>query len=501
MKPALRARWRLAPPAAKRAARVLAVSLLVVLLIGLLLRGAIGEWLWPAQRAQQLQVQAQAALDAGRLSAADGSGARELFEAALALQPDQVEARAGLGRVAGAALAQAQAHADAGRIAHARIALRLANELQAPRVRLDAMERRLTDLEADGDRIARFLERADAARQAGHLDGSDDAALSLYQRVVQLQPRHQAALEGREDALADLLAPAPAALQAGDIVSVADLIRRAEHFDPGHAALPPLRAELGRAVESERRRIDTLLHKDDLAAAASICLMLHAAGRASETDACATVLPGRLLQRAGERAADFDFASAGASIEQARGLGADPAALAATQVRLQRAIREAGRLARTASTPRTRERVSWLLAQAEQAGQRGNWLAPPGESAWDHLRQARALAPGDPRVMAAVQAMLPAARRCNAEGLRDNHLGRAQACLEVWQQLAPADAAIMIARRRLGERWLAMGAQRLADGDVDGARAALLRARGLQPGLAGVEELAGRIQRASVGMD
>lgn len=499
MSRSLRSRWQAAPPAMRRASRVLAAALLLALLAGMLFRGAIGEWLWPAQRAQELRMQAEAALDAGRLSAADGSGARELFEAALALQPDQVEARAGLGRVAVTALAQARAHADAGRIARARIALRLAHDLQAPRASLEAMQHRLTDLESDGDRIARLLARADAALRAGRLDGSDDAALPLYQRVVQLQPRNQAALEGREDALSDLLAPASAALQAGDIVGAADLIRRAEHFDAGHAALPVLRAGLGRAVERQAASIDALLQRDQLAAAAAICMTLQGAGRATET--CATVLPRRLLHRAGDQATDFDLAGARASIGKARDLGADPSDIAVAEARLQRASRDARRVAGSAPAPGTRRRVTRLLAQAEQAGQRGDWLAPPGESAWDHLRQARALAPDDPRVVEALGAMLPAARRCNADGLRDNNLGRAQACLEAWQQLAPADKAIALARSRLAERWLAVGAQRLADGDIGGARAALLRARGLQPSMAGIGELAGRIERASVGAD
>ena len=497
----LRSRWQAAPPAMRRASRVLAAALLLALLVGMLFRGAIGEWLWPAQHAQELRMRAEAALDAGRLSAADGSGARELFEAALALQPDQVEARAGLARVAVAALAQARAHADAGRIARARIALRLAHDLQAPRASLETMEHRLTDLEGDGDRIARLLSRADAALRAGQLDGSDDAALPLYQRVVQLQPRNQAALEGREDALADLLAPASAALEGGDIVGAANLIRRAEHFDAGHAALPGLRAKLGRAVERQAGRIDALLRRDQLAAAAAICMTLQGAARAAEAGACTTLLPRRLLHRAGEQAADFDLAGARASMENARDLGADPGDIAAAEARLQRASRDARRVTGGAQAPGTRQRVTRLLAQAEQAGQRGDWLAPPGESAWDHLRQARALAPGDPRVVAALGAMLPAARRCNADGLRDNNLGRAQACLEAWQQLAPGDAALALARSRLGERWLAFGAQRLADGDIRGARAALARARGLQPSMAGVEELAGRIERASVGAD
>ena len=44
-----------------------------------------------------------------------------------------------------------------------------------------------------------------------------------------------------------------------------------------------------------------------------------------------------------------------------------------------------------------------------------------------------------------------------------------------------------------------MGSQRLADGDIGGARAALQRAHSLQPDLAGGADLAERIERASIG--
>ena len=501
MRARLRQRWDAASPRVRRGIQVATALLLAAVVAGLVLRGVIGEQLWPSQRAQELRMQAEAALDAGRLSAADGSGARELFEAALALQPDQVEARAGLGRVAVAALAQARLHADDGRIAHARIALRLAQDLQAPRADLEEAARRLGAIEADNGRIALLLERADAALEAGRLDGADDAALPLFQRVVLLQPRNEAALEGREDALADLLAPVPAALERGDIAGAADLIRRAERFDTGHAALPPLRAELGRAIERENRRIDRLIGSDALAAAASACLALRTAAAGDIAGACTSVLPARLLQGARLRAADFDFSRALAQLEQARALGADAAAVAAAEARLQQAIRESGRLAAPAASARTARRVGELLAQAELAGQRGQWLAPPGDSAWDRLRQARALAPDDPRVVAALRALLPNARRCTHEGLRDNNLGRAQACLEAWQQLAPGEAGVGAARQRLAERWLAVGTQRLADGDIEGARAALARARGLQPTVAGGAELADRLQRAGAGRD
>ena len=127
---------------------------------------------------------------------------------------------------------------------------------------------------------------------------------------------------------------------------------------------------------------------------------------------------------------------------------------------------------------------------------RGHWLSPPGESAWDHLREARALAPADPNVAEALKSMVPAARRCNADALRDNNLGRAQVCLDAWQQLAPGDAGVRAARLRMAERWVAIGGERLGAGDIAGARAALSRAQVLQPDLPAAADLAGRLERA-----
>src|SRR5690606_19565370 len=86
----------------------------------------------PPPSAQALRAQAGLALEQGRLTAADGTGARELYEAALAMDPDRDEARAGLARVAGAALAQARAATGQGRFADAHASLRLARALSVP---------------------------------------------------------------------------------------------------------------------------------------------------------------------------------------------------------------------------------------------------------------------------------------------------------------------------------------------------------------------------------
>ena len=126
---------------------------------------------------------------------------------------------------------------------------------------------------------------------------------------------------------------------------------------------------------------------------------------------------------------------------------------------------------------------------------------PPRESPWETQREARALAPADPAVQRALQAMLPAARDCNATALRDNDLGLAQVCLEAWRQLAPGDAASSSAQRRLAERWLAIADERLGAGEVGAASRALARARTLDAAVPGLQALQQRLERAGSNAD
>ncbi|RZA15335.1 MAG: hypothetical protein EOP93_17075, partial [Lysobacteraceae bacterium] len=232
---ALRKRWRGLPRGGRAAILAVGWTLLLALLAAVFFRERLGRWLWPDPQVEALRVRADVALRAGRLSAADGGGARELYEAALALDPDQLEARDGLARVALAALAQARAHAAAGREAQARIALRLARELHAPRHELDEVERLLRARGTDDAEIGALLEQAALAHAAGRLDGAPDAALPIYQRVLALQPGNPRAAEGREDAITDLLLPAREALQRGDLAMASALVQRAQEFDAGNS--------------------------------------------------------------------------------------------------------------------------------------------------------------------------------------------------------------------------------------------------------------------------
>lgn len=355
----------------------LGVALALVLLAVVAWRGPLAEYLWPQARAEVLRARAAQALAQGRLSASDGSGARELYEAALAMDPDRDDALLGLARVADAALVRSRAAIGQERFADAGRDLALARALDAPRARVDPVATLLREREAARAGIGQLLARATAARAAHRLDGSEDAALPLYQRVLSLRPRMLEALEGREDALADLLQSAQAALTRGDLATASGIVAAARGYDAGHAGLPGIEAALAGARENARAQ--------------------------------------------------------------------------AQHQRRAASLRHPG--------------------------------SPSRQRAQPALLQLDAVAVAD-------------ARRCYQDRLRRNDLGRARDCLDRWQSLAADDAGLSPARRRLAERWLAHGEERLGAGEVQRAAAALVAARRIDPATPGLDAFAERLRAA-----
>ena len=214
---------------------------------------------------QQLLDEAELALREGRLSAADGTGARQRFEAAQALDADRGEASAGLMRVAAAALMQARSHSLADRFDEARAALALARELQVPRAQADAVGNELRLREAEHAGVDVLLRQASAALATAQ----PEAALPLYSKVLALLPNNTLALEGREDALSEWLQQARVALAKGDLAASAALIAQVREYDGGHVDLPAAQAELARAAEVRRALADADLRRERLDEAAA----------------------------------------------------------------------------------------------------------------------------------------------------------------------------------------------------------------------------------------
>lgn len=476
------------------------VSVAVVVVLGLVvvLRQPLADRIWPQARVHTLSEQAAHALAIGRLTAADGTGARELYEAALAIDPDDSQARAGLGLVAQVALAQARNATAVDDYARAHQALALARTLSIPRAQADVVEAGLRQREVRHAGIGGLLAQANAARLAHRLEGAPDAALPLYARVLALQPDRVEALEGRDDSLSDLLQRARVALQRDNLPEAARLVAVARQFDPGHSDLPDAEARLSTDIERLRDAAEQDLRRARLDRAAEGFQSLL---RIDPQDAAARHGMERVADawagRSERLAADFRFEEAEVALDRARETAPDSPGVRNAVRAIAHARQSKNRLAATGSPAARNRRVRALLAEAAAAQARGDLLTPPGDSVFDKLRAARAIDPDNAAVRRASEQLLPTARECFERGLRANDLGRARVCLDARAVLEGEGAPIAQARRRLAQRWLSVGEERLRAGSLSDAQHALDSARAVDPGTPGIRDFAARLAIAS----
>jgi hypothetical protein len=473
----------------KRGWLLAGAGLLLVLVLG---RDWLSERLVPDPRLNRQLEQAQAALAAGRLTSS-----RELFESVLAADPDQIAARQGLIAVRDAAVADAQRALDLRQTAHARARLGLAEALAAPSVQLQTLRSRLRDQEEAAGSAPRLLAEATAPGV------EEAAALALLARAVRVEPDNPAVLAARGDLLSRRLRRAEAALARDELATAQALVDGVVAVDPAHVDLPPVQARLGEVLarrqaaqsrELAQAQADERRGRVDRAAARYLALR-DGGGDAAAAQAGLDRLATRMAADAQRQAADFRFRAAEASLDKARRWSPSLDAVSVAEQRV-RASRLADRRLRRPPTRAERRQVAGLLAQSAEAMDRGEYLAPPGASAWDKLRAATAIAPAAPEVAAARRALGQRSTGCFEEALAGNQLRRAQECLEASQSVDPGREGLAEDRRRLAERWIGRAEERLGASDFEASEAALGAARRWQPGHARLGDLGERLRRA-----
>ena len=127
---------------------------------------------------------------------------------------------------------------------------------------------------------------------------------------------------------------------------------------------------------------------------------------------------------------------------------------------------------------------------------RGDLIDPPGDSAWDQLRSAAAIAPDDAGVLSALAEYDRRAQACFEDELAGNRLSRAQACLDARAVRDRGGDGLAPERRRLADRWLAFAEERLGANELALARRALESAQALDPTHPGLAVIAERLRRA-----
>ncbi|HEY8586289.1 MAG TPA: hypothetical protein VIL60_06105 [Rhodanobacter sp.] len=486
-----------------------AVLLLVVAVVGGLwlnqnrLRGLV-----PRTDFNTVLVQAQQALQDGRLDGQDGSSARELFQAASALEPDNDSARDGLRQVGQALLARADAALQAGQLNQASQQAAVARELLGGGSDLDRLDRAIGAARARQVQTVDLVDRAKQAFAAGKLDGAEGAG-ALYQRVLRADPDNAVAAHGVDQVGYALAVQARQALDAGDSATADARIEQLAALQPNSGALPALRA-----LQAQRRKQDTSALDAALKAGQEALRAGRIDGSGDDTalayfqnalkldpdNAQARAGLGRVAQAITVRASAAldagDTVQAAKLLDQAEQLAPKSADLAAARARLDQRAAPTPEVAPAAMavSPQQSAAVAQLVRRAQIATSNGNIMMPPGDSAYDLYRSALAIDGNNEAARDGLHALPSQVEGLFNQALATGNLSRAGDMLANLAELAPGDAAQGARSNRLASAWLDQAEQQLGRGDRIGASQSLQRARKLAPSNPRVLDLDARLR-------
>jgi len=529
---------RVAPPASRSPSpepprrRGWLVPLALLLLVGAItvlwlnqdsLRGLV-----PRTSFNDVLSRATAALDAGHLDGTDGTSARELFQAARALEPDNDRALAGLRSVGQAELAQAQKQLAAGQLDEATRSAAAARELLGGGDEVDQLDRRIAQARANGVHADDLVDRARQAFAAGKLDG-DDGAAALFAKVLAADPGNAVAAHGLDQVGGAYAEQARKALDAGDAVTAASTIDKLASLLPRYGDLPSLRAQQAQVQRAHDDAVNQAVSQgmDALRAGringsgddTALALFQKALALDPQNPDARAGL-GKVVQaltvQANALIDSGDMDQARSLLDQADALAPKSADLAAARARLRQdgkpvAAPSAGTAdavsgASDAATPKQdasllpamlspeqQAKVADLVSQAKAAAQRGDIMLPPGASAYDLYRGALAIDGNNTAARDGLQNLPAVVVQLFNRALEDGRLATAGDMLGNLGDLAPGDPSQDQLRNRLATAWLDRAEQQLDTGDRQGAAQSLDRVRKLAPQHPRLPELTARL--------
>ena len=484
-------------------------------------RGFLSSNLLPRTELNDVLGRAQQALAAGKLDGNDGTSARELFQAAVALEPDNDIAHNGLHQVGMAELSQADAALQAGQLDVAAQKAAVARELLGGGSDVDRLDHMIAAKRASEVQVSTLVDQAQQAFAAGQY-GGDHGAGALYRQVLTADPGNAVAQHGLDQVGDALATQAQKAIDANDGAGADAVIEQLVALQPNNAALPGLRAARAQATQQDNAAVDVDLQQGDEALRAgritgpgddTALAHYKAALALSPDNPQAQAGLGKVAQALTVQASAAmdagDAAQANKLLDSAAALAPKSADIAAARARLQgaqphpataapangdQAIAPA---APAALTPQQSAQIARLLQQAQAATQRGDIMMPPGNCAYDLYRSALAIDGDSAAAQQGLQALPGAVQQLFNRSLASGDLVRAGQMLDNLADLAPGDASQAPLGQRLANAWLDQADQQLASGNRLGAMQSLQQARKLAPSLPRVLDLAARLQAGS----
>jgi cellulose synthase operon protein C len=480
----------------------------------------------PRTELNDVLTRAEIALRDGHFDGTDGTSARELFQAARALEPDNDRAREGLHQVGMAELSQADAAYQAGRLDEAQRELGVARELLGGGSDVDRLDRLIAQARGKTEPADGLIERAQQALAAGKLAGADGAG-ALYQRVLAADPDNAVARHGLDQVGAGLAIEARAALARDDPNTAATIVDQLAALLPGYGELPALQAALAQARQRDDGALRTAIAQGqqalregriagdgDTTALAHFKAALALDPSSAEARAGLGQVAQALVVQANAALDANDTAQATTLLDQAEALAPKSADLAAARARLASAgtapkpavasaAAGAPAVPSTAAEPPAPapvlsaaqiEQVAELVHRAREAATRGQIMLPPGDSAYDLYRNALAIDGTNQAALQGLQDLPGLVVQQFNQALSAGKLDQADELLGALGDLAPGDTTAGVLRGRLVEAWLDQAEAQLDRGDRANAAQSLDRARQLAPYQPRVRELALRLQ-------
>ncbi|MBD8878960.1 hypothetical protein IHE49_00540 [Rhodanobacter sp. 7MK24] len=486
-------------------------------------RSYLSNSLLPRTELNDVLGRAQQALAAGHLDGQDGTSARELFQAAVALEPDNDIARDGLHQVGMAELSQADAALQAGQFDVAAQKAAVARELLGGGSDVDHLDQMIASKRASQVQVATLVDQAQQAFAAGQY-GGDHGAGALYRQMLAADPGNAVARHGLDQVGDALAAQAQKAIDANDGPGADAAIEQLAALQPNNAALPGLRAARAQAGQQDSAALaadlqqgDDALRNGRIAGDGDDTALAHykAALALDANNAQAQAGLGKVAQALTVQASAAmdagDAAQAGKLLDNAAALAPKSADIAAARARLQGMQTQPSTAAKApanedqdvvpaaapAPTPQQSAQIARLLLQAQAATQRGDIMMPPGNCAYDLYRSALAIDGNNAAAQQGLQALPGAVQQLFNRALAAGDLVRAGQMLDNLADVSPGDASQGTLRQRLASAWLDQADRQLAGGDRIGAMQALQQARKLAPDLPRTRDLAARLQSGS----
>lgn len=469
---------------------------------------------------------AQQALAAGHLDGDDGTSARELFQAAMALEPDNDAARNGLRQVGTAELAQADAAVQAGKLDVATQKAAIARELLGGGSDVDRLDQMIAAQRNSEVRLSTLVQQAQQAVAAGQYGGPEGAG-ALYRRALDAAPGNAVASHGLNQVADALARQAQQALAAGDTAAADAAIEQISSLQPNNAALPGLRAARAQAGQHDNAALDAMLQQGDAAlragridgpgtdtALAHYQAALALAPDNPQAEAGLGKVAQALTVQANAAMDAGDYGQAATLLKRAAPLAPKSAELAEARARLQGhqqghaspAPQTGAQGLATAATdnaddtvqpplsPEQSAKLAGLLQRAQAAIARGDIMMPPGNCAYDLYRNALAIDGNNVAARQGLQNLPQTVRQRFEQDMARGNLADADAMLANLHDLAPGDPGLGGLRQRLASAWLDQAQQQLGQGNRAGAGNALDHARRLAPADPRVQQITTQLQ-------